>query len=214
MFDWPTRSRIMKTVRRVRTEPEERLAGALRAAGLRFRRNDSTLSGSPDFVLRKYRIVIFVDGDFWHGRTWFSDGAAPGTNREFWIRKFEVNRKHDLKVGRRLRAEGWIVRRFWGSDARREPERLARRVIRLVARLTSPILVPRRGRELARRDQRPSDNSTEKARERARKGVPDLGGDALDARATKSIVKRKRLKRGGFSSSDRAGTARVSEATL
>jgi DNA mismatch endonuclease (patch repair protein) len=109
MFDVETRSRIMRTVRVRGTEPEKMLAVALSEIGLRFSRNDGRVFGKPDLCLAAARLAVFVDGDFWHGRPWFERGEAPATNPEFWIRKFEINRKRDKTVDRALRRRGWSV---------------------------------------------------------------------------------------------------------
>jgi DNA mismatch endonuclease (patch repair protein) len=127
-FDRKTRSRIMQGVRTSRTEPEERLASALKALGMRFCQNDARIFGTPDFVFRRARLVVFVDGDFWHGRSWFDDGSAPATNSEFWIGKFERNQRRDRLVDRELRRRGWSVLRVWGSDARKDATGCAKRV--------------------------------------------------------------------------------------
>src|SRR6266851_4213615 len=95
MFDKKTRSRIMRAVRTAATEPEERLAIALKALGLRFRRNDPKVFGKPDFAFRESQLAVFVDGDFWHGRAWLENGASPGTNVELWDGKFDPNGRRD-----------------------------------------------------------------------------------------------------------------------
>ena len=121
MFDKETRSRIMRAVRTAETEPEERLALALKAVGLRFRRNDRKIFGTPDFAFRRARLAVFVDGDFWHGRAWFEDAMAPATNAQFWIGKFERNRLRDRRVNRELKRRGWSVLRLWASEVRKRP---------------------------------------------------------------------------------------------
>ena len=135
VFDKETRSRVMRAVRTAETEPENRLATALRALGLRFRRNDAQILGTPDFAFQKARLVVFVDGDFWHGRPWLQDGVAPATNAEFWIGKFEGNRRRDRLVDRKLRRDGWSVLRLWGSDVTRNAEASAQRVRARLRRL-------------------------------------------------------------------------------
>lgn len=128
MFDKKTRSRIMRAVRTAETEPEERLAAGLRALRLRFRRNDPIVFGKPDVAFRGDRLAVFVDGDFWHGRAWFENGAAPATNAEFWIAKFERNRRRDRVVDHELRRSGWSVLRLWASDIRKSPATSAAKV--------------------------------------------------------------------------------------
>ena len=141
VFDRPTRIRIMKAVRTAATDPEERLGRALAALGLRFRRNDAGVVGKPDFSFRRTRLAVFVDGDFWHGREWFENGAAPATNADFWIAKFERNRSRDLLVDARLRKNGWSVVRLWGSEIRKAPRGAAQKVrarLRRLARAGRP----------------------------------------------------------------------------
>jgi len=150
MFDRQTRSRIMQAVRTVETEPEERLAVALKTLRLRFRRNDPKIFGKPDFTFRGARLAVFVDGDFWHGRAWFENGAAPATNAEFWIGKFERNNRRDRLVDRELRQSGWSVLRLWASYVRKAPAASAAKVC---ARL----------RRLARND-RPSTDAAQRKR--------------------------------------------------
>jgi len=76
------------------------------------------LPGKPDIILRKARIVVFVDGDFWHGRHWKQRRAklARGSNAAYWIPKIEANIARDRRVTRALRKDGWIVLRFWETD--------------------------------------------------------------------------------------------------
>lgn len=135
MFDKKTRRRIMRTVRTAETEPEDRLAEALDAIALPYRRNDVEVFGKPDFAFSEAQLAVFVDGDFWHGRDWFENGAAPATNAEFWIAKFERNRRRDRTVDRELRRSGWSVLRFWGSHVRKDPVAAAARVRRRLRRL-------------------------------------------------------------------------------
>jgi DNA mismatch endonuclease Vsr len=125
----------MRTVRTRGTEPEKILAIALTESGLRFSRNDGRVFGKPDLCFTALRLAVFVDGDFWHGRAWFEHRVSPATNPEFWVRKFEINRKRDKTVDRELRRNRWSVLRLWGSDVRRDPIEAARRVQSRLTRL-------------------------------------------------------------------------------
>lgn len=141
IFDKKTRRRIMRTVRTAETEPEDRLAEALDALALRYRRNDADVIGKPDVSFPDARLAVFVDGDFWHGRDWFENGVAPATNPDFWIAKFERNRRRDRIVDRELRGSGWSVLRLWGSDVRKDSAAAAARVrsrLRRLARAGRP----------------------------------------------------------------------------
>ena len=86
--------------------------------GLRYRKNDSTVTGKPDIVFKKRRIAVFCDSEFWHGYDWEKRKHAIKSNREYWIQKIERNIERDLFVNSALRDQGWIVLRFWGKDIR------------------------------------------------------------------------------------------------
>lgn len=122
VFSRHKRSQIMAAVKTSGTAPEVLLASMLNQLRLRFRRNARDLAGSPDIVLDRPRIAIFVDGDFWHGRAWFERRAAPKQNKTFWIAKFEINRTRDLRCERLLRRHGWSVVRLWASDLKKKPD--------------------------------------------------------------------------------------------
>lgn len=126
------RSRRMRSVRRSCTADEELLFNALVSVGFVPTRNDPSLPGTPDMVFREFKLAIFVDGDFWHGREWFTSGKAPKGNRRFWVARFESNRRRDRRCERALRRMGWRVSRAWGSAVRKAPSVVAKRIIRRV----------------------------------------------------------------------------------
>jgi len=100
------------------TKPETLLAKRLWARGLRYRKNVESLPGKPDLVFRKARVVVFVDGDFWHGRDWEARRARleRGSNAGYWTAKIAYNRERDAKVTEELRHQGWCVIRVWESE--------------------------------------------------------------------------------------------------
>lgn len=100
------------------TNIEVRLRKALWGKGYRYRKNVKKLPGTPDIVLTKYRIVIFCDSEFWHGKDWevLRPKLASGANPDFWVNKIERNRLRDDKVNKQLLFLGWTVIRFWGAD--------------------------------------------------------------------------------------------------
>lgn len=95
---------------------------------MRYRKNNKTVFGKPDFSFKKYKVAVFVDGEFWHGKDWEIRKADIKSNREFWIAKIERNIQRDEEVTGRLKAEGWTVFRFWGKDVVKNPERYAEEV--------------------------------------------------------------------------------------
>lgn len=108
-FSKEVRSKIMSRIRSQHTTPELKLRDALR--GLRFRYHPKGILGSPDLALKKYKIAVFVDGDFWHGYNWKVKGRIPP--KGFWQKKIESNIARDKKYSRMLRKDGWLVIRFW-----------------------------------------------------------------------------------------------------
>jgi DNA mismatch endonuclease (patch repair protein) len=89
------------------------LAKALRNKGYRYRLNYKKLPGSPDIAILKYKIAIFVDGEFWHGYNWTNRKQKLKTNRKYWIEKIEENIARDKKSDAILKAIGWIPIHFW-----------------------------------------------------------------------------------------------------
>ena len=100
------------------TKPELFLRSALWKAGLRYRKNVNHLSGKPDIVFLKDRVVIFCDGDFWHGKNWQDRKLKlkRGSNSDYWTAKIKMNIERDKIITRKLKDEGWTVLRFWESD--------------------------------------------------------------------------------------------------
>ena len=90
-------------------------------AGVRYRKNDKRVFGRPDFVIRKMRIAIFCDGEFWHGKDWDVRKSDHKTNKKFWFAKIERNIERDKEVNKALEQDGWTVIRFWGDDIKNNP---------------------------------------------------------------------------------------------
>jgi len=88
---------------------EVKLAKELWARGYRFRRNSKHVFGKPDFSLKKYKLAIFVDSEFFHGKDWEIEKQRIKTNREFWWKKIESNIKRDIIVNKNLQESGWKV---------------------------------------------------------------------------------------------------------
>lgn len=106
----------MKEIKNKDTKPEILLRKILWRMGYRYRKNYSYLPGKPDIVFVKAKIVIFIDGEFWHGYNWEENKKKIGTRREFWIKKIEGNIRHDSEINKILENLGWKVLRFWGNE--------------------------------------------------------------------------------------------------
>lgn len=118
-YTTPEKSKQMSKMKTRDTKPELSFRKALWAAGLRYRTHVRKLPGSPDVVIKKYKLAIFIDGDFWHGYDWENKKQKLGTNKEFWIPKIERNQQRDRENSAALIAKGYTVFRFWESDVKK-----------------------------------------------------------------------------------------------
>lgn len=110
------RSKIMRAIKSKNTKSEVLLAKALWRRGYRYRKHDKNVFGTPDLSFKKFKIAIFVDSDFFHGRDWESLKLRLDTNKDFWHKKIERNMERDVQVNSDLTTKGWVVLRFWSSD--------------------------------------------------------------------------------------------------
>lgn len=116
------RRKCMSHIRSKDTKIEVSLRKALWHKGYRYRKNYKNLPGKPDIALTKYRIAVFCDSEFFHGKDW-EESLLPqirrGSNSEFWEKKITANMDRDSEVNRKLESMGWIVIRFWGKDIKK-----------------------------------------------------------------------------------------------
>ena len=118
------RKKNMQQIKAKDTKIEIILRKALWKKGYRYRKNYNKLLGKPDIVLPKYNIVIFCDGEFFHGKDWelLKNKLKKSNNGEFWIKKISRNRERDDEINKRLSFEGWTVLRFWGEDIKKHTD--------------------------------------------------------------------------------------------
>lgn len=119
----------MSCIRGIDTKPEISLRKALWSLGYRYRVNDAKLPGKPDIVFIKHNVVIFVDGEFWHGYKWTSKKRRIKANRGYWIAKIEGNIARDKQNNRLLKKQGFTVLRFWERDIRRNLDECVDKII-------------------------------------------------------------------------------------
>lgn len=114
------RSRTMSLIRSKDTRVELTIRSLLHARGLRFRKHVRSLPGQPDLVFVKAKVIVFVDGDYWHGWRFpqWRDKLAP-----YWKQKIEGNRRRDRRNFRKLRREGWLVIRVWEHQVECDADR-------------------------------------------------------------------------------------------
>lgn len=129
-------SLIKKKNRSKDAKAERLLRQHIRELGLRYCSHDRFLPGRPDLVFRIAKVVVFCDGDFWHGRHWKQRKAnlLRGANATYWVAKIQANITRDRRQTELLRRTGWRVLRFWETDILRNPDGMARKVKRAVCR--------------------------------------------------------------------------------
>ncbi len=115
----PQRSYIMSRIRSRDTQPELMLRRALWIRNIRYRLHGRGLPGKPDIVIKKYKLAVFVDGEFWHGYQWATVRERLDANRDFWIAKIERNMARDRENNKALNAMGYTVIRFWAGDVKK-----------------------------------------------------------------------------------------------
>ena len=130
-------TRMMAAVKGKDSRAELMLRKRLWARGLRYRKHHAGLVGHPDIVFLAARVIVFVDGDFWHGNAWRLRGLASladlfPNRADWWVRKIERTVQRDREVTDALAADGWLVIRVWESRIRREADIVAAEVESLV----------------------------------------------------------------------------------
>lgn len=134
---------MMKAVKGRDNQAEVLLRKELWRRGFRYRLYCSKIRGRPDLAFASRRTVVFVDGDFWHGRLLVEQGIAALSRqfrpekRKWWRKKITGNVRRDQEVTARLKQEGWRVVRMWETDILRDPEAAANAVARKLGRVTS-----------------------------------------------------------------------------
>tara|TARA_R110002072_G_scaffold118398_1_gene249792 strand:- start:11947 stop:12327 length:381 start_codon:yes stop_codon:yes gene_type:complete len=124
----------MSQIKSKGTKPEKLLKKALWQAGVRYKTPKKPLFGKPDISLKKYKLVIFVDGTFWHGYDWGNRKHSIKSNREFWIAKIERNMQRDQEVNAYYKSKGWTVLRFWDFEVKGELGACIKKVLDEISR--------------------------------------------------------------------------------
>jgi len=116
----------MSRIRGKNTKIDLKMNELLRDLGFKYAMYPK-MFGNPDFALIRRKIVIFCDGDFWHGYM-YNEKKKP--SKKFWREKIEENMRRDQRYSRKLRREGWSVLRFWEHDIEKNPDKCVRRIRR------------------------------------------------------------------------------------
>lgn len=122
------RSKIMAAIKgKGNRSTELEMSRLLRENGIKgWRRNYRKEPGTPDFVFRKEKVAVFVDGCFWHGCS--KCFSMPKSNVEFWKEKIRRNKERDREVNKALRVKGYKVIRIWEHQIRKSPKLVIRRI--------------------------------------------------------------------------------------
>ena len=122
------RRKNMQHIKSNDTKIEVLLRKALWEKGYRYIKNYKALPGKPDIVLTKYKIAIFCDGEFFHGKDWevLKPRLEKSNNSEFWIKKITRNLERDDEINKKLLFMGWIVIRFWGNEIKKNTDECVR----------------------------------------------------------------------------------------
>lgn len=116
------RRRNMQAIKSRDTKAEILLSKTLWRLGYRYRKNSKYIFGKPDLVFSRYRIIVFVDSEFFHGYNWIEKKGKIKANRDYWIPKIERNIQRDKEVNEFLTANGWTVLRFWSKEIQKNLE--------------------------------------------------------------------------------------------
>lgn len=120
-----TRSAVMSRIRGKHTGPERAVAAAMEAEGLKWDCHARDLPGCPDFMFRRAKVAVFVDGDFWHG--WHFPVWRDKLS-EKWEAKIETTRRRDERNRRALRRSGWTTIRIWEHQVADDLDRCIQRI--------------------------------------------------------------------------------------
>jgi DNA mismatch endonuclease (patch repair protein) len=118
------RHKNMVNIKGKNTSIELCLRKALWNKGIRYRKNYKKLPGKPDIAITKYKIAVFCDSEFFHGKDWevLKPRLEAGNNAEYWVPKISRNRERDEEVNKELLFLGWTVIRFWGKEIKKNTE--------------------------------------------------------------------------------------------
>lgn len=130
IFTPEKRSWIMSRIRAQNTKIDLKMKTMLNEMGCKFKMYPK-MYGNPDFIVEE-SVVIFCDGDFWHGYKYFEKKRL---RKKFWRDKIETNMKRDRRISRKLRHEGYSVLRFWEHDIHKKSEVCERKIERKISEI-------------------------------------------------------------------------------
>lgn len=120
IFTQEKRSEIMRAIKNKDSKIETEFRKCLWTKGIRYRKNCNNYFGKPDIILKKYKIVVFIDSCFWHGCK--DHCRLPSTNKDYWNKKIKNNKIRDNKVTSYYIEKNWKVLRFWEHDIKKNKD--------------------------------------------------------------------------------------------
>ena len=123
------RSYTMSKIRSKNTVIERQIFGELKRRGIIFQRHCKDITGCPDVVVRASGLAVFIDGDFWHG--WRFSKVKHKLPATYWRKKIASNVKRDIKIRKKLAAEGWKVIRIWEHQIKNDLVGAVNKIIKL-----------------------------------------------------------------------------------
>ncbi|MCL2888470.1 MAG: very short patch repair endonuclease [Elusimicrobia bacterium] len=126
------RSETMRAIKSSGTKIEVKLAKTLWQSGFRYRKNCKNILGKPDIVFGKYKIAVFCDSEFWHGKKLQKNPNYIDSNKKYWLAKIQRNMSRDKFVNRQLKKDGWLVLRFWGNDIEKNIDKCVSKIKKAV----------------------------------------------------------------------------------
>ena len=123
------RSLVMQNIRSKDTKFERAVVIALRKLKKSFRQH-ANLTGKPDIISRKRKVVVFLDSCFWHGCRWHC--RIPKSRRDYWVPKIQQNKNRAKIVNRVLKKEGWRVVRIWEHQFQNDFDKSIRKLAKLL----------------------------------------------------------------------------------
>lgn len=124
VFSKEKRSEVMSRIKGKWTTPEMVMHGHLKSRKIQHKMHPR-MAGNPDILITGTRTVVFIDGDFWHGKEY---AKRKHKLKPFWKAKIETNMKRDKRYGKVLKEDGWRVLRFWEGDVLKRPDWCIERV--------------------------------------------------------------------------------------
>lgn len=133
IFTVEKRSDIMSKIKSKNTLPELAVKAELKRKEIPFKMH-ATIIGHPDFVLHEMGIILFVDGEFWHGHT--LTPAKREMLSEYWRKKLDRNMERDLEVTAALKKIGWAVIRVTDRDVKKRMPWVMSKIMKCNGQLT------------------------------------------------------------------------------